>query len=85
MVISTLSAKNQTTLAMELVRCLNLIPGARLKQWVEGNRIILEPIDEIMTAYGALRNEVPFTSLAEETEAAERSMAEETMKSMRDA
>jgi hypothetical protein len=85
MVISTLSAKNQTTLAIELVRSLNLAPGARFKQWVEGNRIVLEPIDDIMTAYGSLKSSAPSASIADETEAAEISIAKDAMKSMRDA
>ena len=83
MTISTLSSKNQTTLSVEFVKLLKLLPGMRLKQWVEGNRIILEPVDDISTAFGALQGSQKFTSINEETEAMERAVAEEVIASMR--
>ncbi|MBL9144930.1 MAG: AbrB/MazE/SpoVT family DNA-binding domain-containing protein [Verrucomicrobiaceae bacterium] len=54
MVVTTLSPKHQTTLAMEIVKQLHLTAGARLRQWVEGNRIILEPLPDIMDSFGSL-------------------------------
>ena len=83
MTISTLSSKNQTTLSVEFVKLLKLFPGMRLKQWVEGNRIILEPVDDISTAYGALHTNIKFTYIKEEPEAAERGMAEDAMNGMK--
>lgn len=38
---------------------------------------------DVMTAYGSLKSSVPFTSIAEETAAAEMGIAEDAMKSMR--
>jgi hypothetical protein len=83
MVITTLSGKNQTTLGMEFVKSLGLMPGARLKQSLEGNRIIIEPIGDVMSAFGSLKSEIKAGSIAEETEAAERAMAADAMKPMR--
>ncbi len=84
MVITTLSGKNQTTLGMEFIRFLGLTQGAKLKQTLDGQRIIIEPIGDVMTAFGALKSDIKAGSIAEETEAAERGMAEDAMKSMRD-
>jgi hypothetical protein len=77
MAISTLSSKNQTTLRVEFVRALKLAPGARLKQWVEGNRIILEPIEDVSTAFGALKARRKFRSVKEETQAMEAAIGKE--------
>ena len=85
MVITTLTGKNQTTLGMEFVKLLGLRPGARLRQSLDGHRIIIEPIGDVMSAYGALKSDIKAGSIAEETEAAEGSIAEDAMKSMRDA
>ncbi|MEA3207161.1 MAG: hypothetical protein QOE70_218 [Chthoniobacter sp.] len=51
--VSTLSSKNQTTVNADLVRLLGLRPGTRLRQWVEDNCIVLAPVEDIDTAYGA--------------------------------
>jgi hypothetical protein len=83
MIITTLSGKNQTTLGMAFVKSLGLEPGAKLKQSLEGNRIIIEPIGDIMSAFGALKSPLKMGTIAEETEAAELAMAEDAMKSMK--
>ena len=67
MVISTLTGKNQTTLGMEFVKLLGLEPGTRLKQSLEGNRIIIEPLQDMMSAFGSLADSEPGTSIKEET------------------
>lgn len=85
MVITTLSAKHQTTLGAEIVKSLKLEPGTRLKQYMEGDRIIIEPLDDVMTAFGSVKTSVPFISIAHETSVAEEGIAEDAMKSMRDA
>lgn len=77
MTISTLSSKNQTTLGAELVKSLKLRPGMRLKQSVEGNRIVLEPLEDVGTAFGALKPKRRFRSIAEETEGMERGVGED--------
>ena len=77
MTISTLSPKNQTTLSMEFVRRLNLRAGMRLKQTIKDGKIILQPVPDVSTAFGALKPKRKFTSIEEETEAAEKAMASE--------
>ena len=81
MTISTLSSKNQTTLSAEFVKRLKLLPGIRLKQWVEGNRIIIEPLEDVSTAFGALKPTRKFRSVAEETEGMEAAVGKEVAKS----
>lgn len=54
MVVTTLSKKHQMTVPMEIVKMLGLVAGMRFKQWVEGNRIVIEPIPDVMSLYGSL-------------------------------
>ncbi len=77
MTVSTLSPKNQTTLGVEFVRQLKLRAGARLKQTVENGKIILQPIPDVSTAFGALKPKRKFVSIEEETEVAEKAIASE--------
>ena len=77
MKISTLSSKNQTTLNADFVKRLKLLPGMRLKQSVEGNRIVIEPLADVSTAFGALKPKRKFRSIAEETEGMESSIGKE--------
>ncbi|MCE0484727.1 MAG: AbrB/MazE/SpoVT family DNA-binding domain-containing protein [Methylacidiphilales bacterium] len=74
MTYSTLSPKHQTTLGIDLVRQLDLHPGMKLKQWVEGGRIILEPVPRVRTAFGALKPKRKFVSIEEETRAMEKAV-----------
>ena len=57
-----------------------------MKQTVEEGKVILEPVRDIMESYGVFKkyakDQPP--SIKEETEAAERGMAEDAMNSMRD-
>jgi bifunctional DNA-binding transcriptional regulator/antitoxin component of YhaV-PrlF toxin-antitoxin module len=86
MFFTIVSPKYQATLGVETRRQLGIKPGVRMKGTVEAGRIVLEPIADIMTAYGVFKDYAkhPLPSIQEETEAAERSIAEEAMKSMRD-
>ena len=77
MTLSTISPKNQTTLSARHLKSLRLRPGMRLKQWVEDGKIILEPIEDVSTAFGALKPKRPFVSEEEETAAMEKAVAEE--------
>lgn len=77
MIFTTLSPKNQTTLSMEFVKALGLAPGTRLKQSLEGNRIVIEPIAGVMTAFGALAADGPVFTIKEETEGMEAAVARE--------
>ena len=54
MLITTLSGKNQTTIGIEFIKALGLEPGTRLKQSLEGKRIVIEPVEDVMTAFGSL-------------------------------
>jgi bifunctional DNA-binding transcriptional regulator/antitoxin component of YhaV-PrlF toxin-antitoxin module len=77
MTISTLSSKHQTTLSAAIVKRLKLAPGTRLKQSVEGNRVILEPVQDVSTAFGALKPKRRFRSIREETEETELAIGKE--------
>ena len=85
MTISTLSSKNQTTLSAEIVKSLKLVPGMRLRQSVEGKRIIIEPLEDVATAFGALKPKRKFRSIAEETEGMETGVGEEVAEGEREA
>jgi bifunctional DNA-binding transcriptional regulator/antitoxin component of YhaV-PrlF toxin-antitoxin module len=84
MIVTTMSGKNQTTIGKELVDYFGLKAGAKLRQFRDEHRIIIEPVGDIMSAFGALKTDVPMASIQQETEAAERAMADDAMKSMRD-
>jgi hypothetical protein len=75
MTISTLSPKNQTTLSAAFIRQLNLPAGTRFKQFVRDGTIVLEPVPDVFSAFGALRPKRKFVSIDEETQAMERAMA----------
>lgn len=85
MFFTIVSPKYQLTLGMEIRKVLGIKPGTRLKQSVEDGRVIIEPVRDIMESYGVFKKFAPakLASIQEETEAAERGMAEEAMKSMR--
>jgi bifunctional DNA-binding transcriptional regulator/antitoxin component of YhaV-PrlF toxin-antitoxin module len=51
---TTISPAFQTTLAAEAVRALGLRPGMMLSQTVEGNRLILEPLQDVDSLAGSL-------------------------------
>jgi bifunctional DNA-binding transcriptional regulator/antitoxin component of YhaV-PrlF toxin-antitoxin module len=61
----------------EFVKALKLRPGSRLKQRVEDNRIIIEPLEDVSTAFGALKPSRKFRSIAEETEGMEAAAGKE--------
>lgn len=81
MVVTTLSPKHQTTVAMEFVKQLHLAAGMRFKQWVEGNRIIMEPIPDIMDSFGSLPKPEGMAALTpgEENDMMEMLVAREVM------
>jgi bifunctional DNA-binding transcriptional regulator/antitoxin component of YhaV-PrlF toxin-antitoxin module len=74
MTISTLSSKNQTTLSMEFVRQLKLQPGTRFKQTVRKGKIILQPVPDLSTAFGALKSKRKFISVEAETTGMEKAI-----------
>jgi len=85
MMITTLSPKGQTTLPAEVLRAWGLKPGARLHHRFEGRSLVIDPIDDVMTAFGSLKSAIPKKSIKEETEDAETAMAEDAINSTRDA
>lgn len=86
MFFTIVSPKYQMTLGMEIRKALGIKPGMRIKQTVEEGRVISEPVRDIMESYGVFRSYAPngAASIQEETDAAERGMAEDAMKSMGD-
>ena len=77
MTISTLSQKNQTTLSVEFVRQLNLHAGTRLKQSVKNGMIILQPVPDVSTAFGALKPKRKFVSIEAETKGMEKAVGKQ--------
>ncbi len=86
MTVTTLSPQHQTTVAMEIVKQLHLTAGVRLKQWVEGNRIIMEPLPDIMESFGSLKKPagMPYLTPREENDLMEMHVAREVMGLERD-
>lgn len=83
--VSTLSAKNQTTVNADLVKLLGLRPGTRLRQWVEANHIVLAPVEDIATAYGAFdANGRAMVSFEEERKAMQKAVGEQVIAGMTD-
>ena len=77
MTISTLSPKNQTTLSVEFVRQLNLRAGMKLRQSLENGKIILQPVPDVSTAFGALKPKRKFVSIEEETQGMEKAIGKQ--------
>jgi bifunctional DNA-binding transcriptional regulator/antitoxin component of YhaV-PrlF toxin-antitoxin module len=44
----------QTTISAEAIRLLGLRPGMRVNQFVEGKRLIMEPIESVSELAGSL-------------------------------
>jgi len=49
-----ISSAYQTTISAEAIRELRLRPGQRVNQIVEGNRLILEPVEDADALAGSL-------------------------------
>ena len=77
MTLSTLSPKNQTTVSAEFVRRLKLRAGTRFKQTIENGKIVLQPVPDVSTAFGALKTKRKFISIEEETKGMEKAVARE--------
>jgi bifunctional DNA-binding transcriptional regulator/antitoxin component of YhaV-PrlF toxin-antitoxin module len=79
-----MSGKNQTTIAKEFVDFFGLRPGTKLMQSREGNRLIIEPVGDVMTAFGAFKptQELKNLSIAEEKAAAEQIAVDGSMNGM---
>lgn len=62
---------------MEFVRRLKLRAGMRFKQSIENGKIILQPVPDVSTAFGALKPKRKFVSIEEETRFMEKAVARE--------
>jgi len=79
--LSTLSPKLQTTISADIVRRLHLRAGQRLNQFVDDKqRIVLEPVEDVKTAFGALKSKRKFTGVQAETDAMEAAVAKQVIK-----
>ena len=54
MTTTKISKAFQTTLSAEAIRLLRLRPGQRVTQIVEGNRLVLEPVEDAHGLAGSL-------------------------------
>ena len=67
------------------MRLLGLVAGMRLKQWVEGNRVIMEPVPDIMESFGVFSKPAGMENLSirEEKDAIEQAIADDVMERAR--
>jgi bifunctional DNA-binding transcriptional regulator/antitoxin component of YhaV-PrlF toxin-antitoxin module len=80
---TTISPAFQTTLAAEAVRALGLRPGMMLSQTVEGNRLILEPLQDVDSLAGSLGTGRPSVSIENMKQGAKAAMAQVGRKGLR--
>ncbi len=80
---TTISPAFQTTLAAEAVRALRLRPGMILSQTVEGNRLILEPLDDVDSLAGSLGTGRAPVSIEKMKHGAKAAMAQAGRKALR--
>ena len=80
---TTISPAFQTTLAAEAVRALSLRPGMILSQTVEGNRLILEPLDDVDSLAGSLGTGRAPVSIEKMKHGAKAAMAQAGRKALR--
>lgn len=62
----------QTTISAEAIRRLGLRPGQRVNQIVEGNRLVLEPVEDADALAGSLGRDKRAHSVAEMKAAARK-------------
>ena len=75
----------QTTISAEAIRRLGLRPGQRLNQIVEGNRLILEPVEDVDALAGSLGHGRRPRSTVEIREAARKGITKAGAAGMEDA
>jgi bifunctional DNA-binding transcriptional regulator/antitoxin component of YhaV-PrlF toxin-antitoxin module len=72
MTSTKISKAFQTTISAEAIRLLGLRPGQRVNQMVEGNRLIMEPVEDVDTLAGSLGTEKRAPTIQEMKEAARK-------------
>jgi bifunctional DNA-binding transcriptional regulator/antitoxin component of YhaV-PrlF toxin-antitoxin module len=70
----------QTTISAEAIRKLGLRPGMRLNQFVEGNCIVLEPVEDVEQLAGSLGTGKPRLPQEAESRAVKEAIAAAAMK-----
>ena len=80
---TTISPAFQTTLAAEAVRALSLRPGLIRSQTLEGNRLILEPLDDVDSLAGSLGTGRAPVSIEKMKHGARAAMAQAGRKALR--
>ena len=74
-----ISKAYQTTISAEAIRALGLRPGMRVNQFIEGKRLILEPIEDVDALAGSLSTGKRAFSVQEMKTAARAAITEEGM------
>lgn len=70
-----ISRAYQTTISAEAIRLLKLRPGQRVNQIVEGNRLVLEPVEDVDALAGSLGIGKKAPSVQEIKEAARKGIS----------
>jgi bifunctional DNA-binding transcriptional regulator/antitoxin component of YhaV-PrlF toxin-antitoxin module len=65
----------QTTISAEAIRMLGLRPGQLVNQIVEGNRLILEPVEDVDALAGSLGRKGKAVSIEDMNAAARKGIA----------
>jgi hypothetical protein len=77
-----ISPSFQTTISVAAVRALKLRPGMKLTQTVEGNRLILEPLQDVDALAGSLGTGRISVTVEEQNKRAKSSIARAAMKGL---
>ena len=70
-----ISKAYQTTLSAEAIRALGLRPGMRVNQFIEGKRLVLEPVEDVEQLAGSLGKSKRGASVSEIKASARRRIA----------
>ncbi len=82
MTSTKISKAFQTTISAEAIRLLRLRPGQRVNQIVEGNRLVLEPVEDADALAGSLGPGKRSPSVEELKKAARKGIAKAGRKGM---
>ena len=84
MTSTKISKAFQTTISAEAIRILGLRPGQRVNQIVEGNRLILEPVEDATALAGSLGTGKRSPSVEEIKKSARKGIAKAGTKGWKD-
>ena len=77
-----ISSSFQTTITAEAVRVLKLKPGMKLTQTVEGDRLILEPLQDVDSLAGSLATGKAPVSVEAQNKGAKEAITKAAMKGL---